>query len=296
MKRSRSDLLFDITIYAILTLLLLCVAYPLYFVLIASISDPTQTSMGNVILYPRGFTLDGYREMIAYKPIWTGYRNTILYTIAQTLLSTSAVMMAGFALSNKRLMGRSLVMRFMTFTMFFSGGLVPTYLVVDSLGLNGSPLVIVLLGSVSVYNIIIARTFMQTNLPDSLREAAAIDGCRHARFFFSVALPLSPALISVMVLFSAVGQWNAWFNAMIYLRDERFLPLQLMLRRLLSSMSSLMTQTDIAAADGSYAAQALLAESMKYAVIIVSSVPILLLYPFVQKHFTKGVMLGAMKG
>ena len=297
MKSTRFDRNFDRTVCVLLVLLLLVVLYPLYFVVIASFSDPSLVSTGKVSLYPRGITFEGYKKVIEYDKIWVGYRNTIFYVILYTLLSVSITMAAGYVVSRKNLVGRSAIMLFMTFTMFFGGGMVPTYLLVNGMGLVGNPAVIVIMGCVNVYNIIIARTFMSQSIPDELFEAASIDGCSHFQFFFHIVLRLSPALLSVLTLFAAVGQWNSWFNAMIYLRDPNHMPLQIILREIIISESNLAQNTDAGAMMGEDTArQALLVESMKYAVIIVSTLPIMCLYPFMQKYFVKGIMIGSIKG
>lgn len=297
MKSTRFDRNFDRTVCVLLVLLLLVVLYPLYFVVIASFSDPSLVSTGKVSLYPRGITFEGYKKVIEYDKIWVGYRNTIFYVILYTLLSVSITMAAGYVVSRKNLVGRSAIMLFMTFTMFFGGGMVPTYLLVNGMGLVGNPAVIVIMGCVNVYNIIIARTFMSQSIPDELFEAASIDGCSHFQFFFHIVLRLSPALLSVLTLFAAVGQWNSWFNAMIYLRDPNHMPLQIVLREIIISESNLAQNTDAGAMMGEDTArQALLVESMKYAVIIVSTLPIMCLYPFMQKYFVKGIMIGSIKG
>ena len=297
MKSTRFDRNFDRTVCVLLVLLLLVVLYPLYFVVIASFSDPSLVSTGKVSLYPRGITFEGYKKVIEYDKIWVGYRNTIFYVILYTLLSVSITMAAGYVVSRKNLVGRSAIMLFMTFTMFFGGGMVPTYLLVNGMGLVGNPAVIVIMGCVNVYNIIIARTFMSQSIPDELFEAASIDGCSHFQFFFHIVLRLSPALLSVLTLFAAVGQWNSWFNAMIYLRDPNHMPLQIVLREIIIIESNLAQNTDAGAMMGEDTArQALLVESMKYAVIIVSTLPIMCLYPFMQKYFVKGIMIGSIKG
>lgn len=297
MKPTRFDRNFDYIVAVLLVLLLLSVLYPLYFVVIASISDPSLVATGQISVIPKGVTLAGYQKVIEYEKIWTGYRNTLFYVLAYTILSVSITMASGYALSRSKLPGRRGIMLFMTFTMFFGGGLVPTYLFVNSLGLVGNPITIVLMGAVSVYNIIIARTFMTQTIPDELFEAASMDGCTHFRFFFYIVLPLSPALLAVLTLFAAVGQWNSWFNAMIYLRDPKQMPLQIVLREIIISESSLAQNTEAGSMMGEDAVrQALLVESMKYAVIIVSTLPIMCLYPFVQKYFVKGIMIGSIKG
>ncbi|MBC7321208.1 carbohydrate ABC transporter permease [bacterium] len=295
MRKSRFDFWFDIVIYVVLGLVLFIIAYPLYFVTIASLSDPIEVTSGRVMFYPIKFNFDSYKKVLEYKEIWIGYRNTIIYTTGYTFLSVAITLMAGYALSYKKLLGRNIIMAYMVFTMFFSGGLIPTYLLVRSLRLIGNPIVIIVLGSVNVYNIIIARTFIQSTIPNELFEAASMDGCGHIRFFFSVVLPLSPALIAVMVLFAAVTQWNSWFNAMIYLNRRELMPLQMVLRDIIVSQATFLKEMAVDILGEDFAREALLAETMKYAVIIVASLPILALYPFLQKYFVKGIMIGSLK-
>lgn len=295
-KACRSDRVTDGVIYALLALLLLVVAYPLYFVVIASFSDPVQVSLGNVSIVPRGFTLEGYQKVFEYEYLLTGYRNTLLYTVSQTVVTTMLTLMAGFSLSRKDLMGRGIIMKYLTFTMFFSGGMVPTYLQISNMNLIGKPVVLILVGLVGVYHVIISRTFMEANIPEDLYEAASIDGCGIFRFFFQMALPLSQALIAVLVLFIAVGQWNSWFGSMIYLRDDNQRPLQYFLRKLLTSTEQLMQATDMDTFGDHYNQNEALAQSMKYGIIIVATAPILCLYPFIQKFFVKGMMVGSIKG
>ncbi|TLS51857.1 carbohydrate ABC transporter permease [Paenibacillus antri] len=296
LKRSNQDRLYDAVTYVILILLLLIVAYPLYFVVIASISDPKLVATGRILLWPQSFNLDGYMEVVRYSPIWTGYRNTLVYTVLFTSLSAMISLMAGYALSRKPFPGKTAVIAFLLFTMFFNGGLIPTYLLMKEIGLYGSPAIIVLMGAVNVTNIIISRTFMKSTIPDELYEAACMDGCSHTSFFFRIVMPVSKALIAVLVLFAAVSQWNSWFTAMIYLTKEEQMPLQMVLRDLIVNQSALSMASDSASMGGDAAAQIYLVESMRYAVIIVSTLPILCFYPFVQKYFVKGVMIGSVKG
>ena len=296
MKFKREDIVFNFVVTTILAILFLSVAYPLYFIIIASFSDPTLVGSGQVVLFPRRITLAAYKKVMEYGAIWTGYRNTIIYTVFFTLLSLFMTMTAGYALSRKNYPGKGIVMAYMTFTMFFNGGLIPTYLLMRSIRLEGNPLIIILMGSVSVYNIIIARTFLQANIPDELFEAATIDGCDHFRFFRIMVIPLSPALIAVMVLFAAVSQWNSWFNAMIYLRSQSQMPLQLILRNIIVSAEAFLREMQMDTMGDDVAQMAMLAEGMKYAVIIVSTLPVMCLYPLVQKYFIKGVMIGSIKG
>lgn len=296
MRDLRSDRILDGIILAIMLFLMVVSAYPLYFVIIASFSDPSQVVAGNVILAPRGFTLAGYQRVLEYEKLWMGYRNTIVYTICHTAIATFVTLMTGFALSRKSLPGRRGIMLFMAFTMYFGGGMIPSYLLLKNLGFVGNQFLYILIGTVSVYNVIITRTFMESNISDTLMEAAQIDGCNMMRFFFGIVLPLSPAIIAILALFYAVGQWNSWFNAMLYLRDTQ-MPLQNVLRNILktSSLTSEMgAESSIGSSDAD--AQTLLVESMRYAVIIVSSLPVMCLYPFVQKYFIKGIMVGAIKG
>lgn len=295
-RELRQDRLLDVFILIIMIFLFLVAVYPLWFVVIASFSNPTEVVAGKVVLLPQGFTLAGYRRVIEYKKLWTGYWNTIIYTLCHTVIATFVTLLAGFSLSRRTLPGRRGIMLFMGFTMYFGGGMIPSYLLLKNLGFIGNPVLYVLIGTVSVYNVIITRTFMESNISDSLLEAAQIDGCSMSRFFVSVVLPLSPAIIAIMALFYAVGQWNSWFNAMLYLRDNQ-MPLQNILRNILDTSTlnaELGTESAVGSSDAD--AQMILVESMRYAVIIVSSLPVMCLYPFVQKYFIRGIMVGAIKG
>ena len=291
-----SDRVFDGVVAVILLLLLIITAYPLYFVVIASISDPSMVVSGDVVLFPHGFTLEGYKKVIEYDPLWRGYRNTLIYTAGYTLLSVVFTMMAGYTMSRRDLAGRGWITVFMMIPMFFSGGLIPTYLILNKLHLTGQPLLIIVMGTVAVRSIIVARTFIQSSIPEELHEAAVMDGCSHTKYLLQVILPLSKAIIAVTVLFAAVGQWNSWFAAMIYLKEESQMPLQMVLRDLLVRQTAAGMASDTILSDGSAVSQAALAETMKYSIIIVSTLPILCVYPFVQKYFVKGVMVGSIKG
>lgn len=275
---------------ALLTALLIIVLYPLYFILIASVSDPLDVNGGRVRFLPVRFTLEGYRSILANGAIWRGYGNTMLYMTVGTVVNVAVTIMGAYPLSRKELLGRNAVMMLITFTMFFSGGLVPTYLLVKSLGLINSMWAVILPGAVSVWNLIIARTFFQHSIPEELREAAVMDGCTDLRFFAKVALPLSKAILAVLVLFYAVGHWNSFFGALIYFRDEDKYPLQLILRNMLIR-GDVQETLNVGLGAGSPEA-----DSIKYAAIVVAGVPMLVLYPFVQKYFVKGVMLGSLKG
>lgn len=293
-KKSWDDLVYDIIMNSFLILFVILVFYPVYFVLMASVSDPVYVNSGKLLLYPKGFTLLGYERVFADKRIWTGYANTLLYTVCGTCLGTMAVVLAGYSLSRKDLPGRNILMKIFVFVMYFSGGMIPYYLVVKSLGMLDSRIAMVILGSVSAYNIIIVRSFMESTIPDELMDAAIIDGCGNGTFFFKIVLPLSKAVIAVIVLYIAVTHWNAYFSAMIFLTDKSKYPLQLYLREILlmASVAGNSTELDPEAA----MKLETMAQVIKYGVIVVSTVPIICVYPFIQKYFVKGVMIGSVKG
>ena len=293
--QTRSDKILDVFIIVIMTLLLLAFIWPLYFVLIASVSDPAAVWRGEVVLLPVRPTLDGYRALLAYKDIWIGYKNTILYTVAGTSVNLVLTICAAYPLSCKSFMPRNLIMVFIVITMFFSGGLIPSYLMVQSLHLIDTPLAMILPNAVAAGNIIITRTYFQSSIPDTLREAAELDGASPLRFLLQIVLPLSGAILAVMALYYGIAHWNSYFNALIFLNKKALFPLQLFLRDLLVRnrvSADMMIGLDATQA----AARAQLAELIKYGSIIVSSLPLLIAYPFVQKHFVKGVMIGAIKG
>lgn len=290
--RQASDAVFDTVLYAICGLLLLVILYPLWFIVIASFSDPSAVAGGHVWLWPVSFTLDGYDELLRQAEVWIGYRNTIAYTLLGTLFGLVVNISAAFALSRRDLWGRRLLMSLYVFTMFFSGGLIPIFLTVQEMGFYNNFWVMIIPFSVSAYNIIVARTFFETSLPPDLWDAAQIDGCGNLRFFFTMALPLSKAVISVIALWTAVGQWNSYFNALIYIRDDSLYPLQLIMRNIL------ITNQNFAALGTGEAALIAMrrANLVRYSMIIIATVPIMCVYPFIQKHFDQGVMIGAVKG
>jgi len=271
------------------------VFYPLYFVVVASFSDPYIVNSGKMLLWPEGFNLIGYSMVFENKDIWRGYANTIFYTVCGTSLGVSCVVLAGFAFSRKDLPGRGFLMTLFIITMYFGGGLIPTFAVIKSLGLLNTRLLLVLLGSVSAYNIIVVRSFMLSTIPDELSDAARIDGCGMGRFFCQIVLPLSKAIIAVMVLYIAVGYWNSYFNAMVYIQDSSMHPLQLELRQQLL-IANTMTQ-DQSNMDPEYLEKLQhSAMLIKYSLIVIATAPILCVYPFVQKFFVKGIMVGSVKG
>ncbi|MGV8979721.1 carbohydrate ABC transporter permease [Clostridium sp.] len=289
---SKGDIIFDTINYIILGIASLLVLYPLYFVTIASISDPAAVNAGKVIFLPTKISVDGYIRIFQDMRIWTGYANTVLYTVVGTFIGVIITMMAAYALSRKSFSGKKFIMLFLITTMYFSGGLIPTYLVIKSLGLLNTRAVMIIFGSVTVFNIIIARTFIKSTIPDDLYEAAAIDGCNHFIFFFKMVMPLSKGLIAVLTLYYGIAQWNEFMKALIYLNNEKLYPLQLILRSILVQNQ---VSSQMAGDIENQLEQQKIAELIKYGVIIVSSLPVLVLYPFLQKYIVKGVMIGSLK-
>lgn len=284
------DRTFDAISSLIAVIILLITLYPLYFILIASISNPDLTNAGKVVLWPKGVTLEGYRTLLTEPRVYTGYYNTIVYTIVGTAISVALTMTCGYALSQPSFRGKKIINFFIMFTMIFNGGLVPTFLLVKDLNMLDTIWAIVLPSAVGVWNLIITRTFLESNIPRDLYEAASLDGCDHVRFFFQVVLPLSPVILAVITLFYAVNQWNGFFNALIYLYDDSRYPLQLYLREILIQNQELSMDPD-AVNDMRYRANL-----VKYSMIIVASAPVLAIYPFLQRFFVKGVMIGSVKG
>ena len=261
---SKADMAYNVINVTILGLLMLLVLYPLYFVVIASISDPSAVGTGQVLFWPSGLNFDGYQRIFEYEMIWVGYRNSIIYAITGSFLSVSLTMTAGYVFTRNRMPGRKFFLALYTIPMFFNGGLIPTYLVVQGMNLVDNPLILILLGAVSMYNIIITKTFIRSNIPEEMFEAAKIDGCGSIRYFFSVVIPLSKAIIAVLVVFSVVGQWNSYFNALIYISNKAYYPLQLVIRDILNTQTAMMQALET----GSMGADAMMeiyrAESMKY--------------------------------
>lgn len=296
-KRCKEDVIFDVVIFIILTVLLLIVAYPLWWVIISSISDPKAVSGGQVIWYPIGLNFKGYAEVFQDDSIVRSFLNSVLYTVCGVLINLAVTLPTAYALSRDRFSGKKIVTMFYVVTMFFSGGLIPTYLVVQKLQLLDTMWALILPGCLSVYNMIVARTFFKSNISEELYEAAEIDGCTQGRFFFQIALPLSGAITAIMVLYYGVGHWNSYFSALIYLSDQNKYPLQLVLRSILiTNEAALQQAATTAEARAALNAKKELLEVMKYSLIIISSIPVLVLYPFIQRHFVKGVMIGSVKG
>lgn len=293
MSRKKKMTLFDVVVHIIAILLLLIVAYPLILVLSCSVSDPRLVATGQVLLWPKGINLAGYEQIFKDKDILTGYGNTVFYTVFGTLINLVVTVPAGYVLTKKKVPGNKIFMTLFMITMYFSGGMIPTFLLVRSLGMYNTRWALLILGAFSCYNCIICRSFFNA-MPKELEESAEIDGCSPIGTFVKIVLPLSKALMGVMVLYFAVGHWNSYFNAMIYIKDDAKQPLQVFLRRMLilaqmnADMDGEMAELAQNAAD--------LEALMRYAVIVVSSLPLLIIYPFLQKYFDKGVMIGSIKG
>ena len=291
LSRSSDDKVFDAVVYAIAAVIILIVLYPLIFIVSASFSDPAKVLSGEVWLLPKGMNAEAYSNILQNDKIWIGYRNTIVYALVGTTVNLIMTILAAYPLSRPDLPGRGPLMLIITLTMFFSGGLIPTYMLVKNLGMVDTMWALIVPGAIATYNLIVMRTYFQSSIPWELQEAAHMDGCTNWRLLLNIILPLSKPILAVMVLFYAVGHWNSFFGALIYIRNEALYPLQLVLRDIL-----LISQSDVADSGIGLEDKILLAESIKYAVIIVSSLPVLVMYPFVQRHFVKGVMIGSIKG
>ena len=251
-----------------------------------------MVNQGMVTIIPRDISFYGYQKILERADLWVGYRNTILYTVAGTILNLAVTLPAAYVLAQPEFSGRKVIMTMFIITMYFSGGMVPTYMLVKTLHLTNTSLIMIIMGALSVYNLIITRTFFESSIPKELQEAAELDGCSHFRYFGQIVLPLSKAVVSVITLYYAVGHWNDFFTALLYLNKDAYQPLQTILRNVLLSNQAMAGTTG--AGEGSYAQQ--FADQIKFAVIIVSTVPVLCIYPFIQKYFEKGVMIGAVKG
>jgi putative aldouronate transport system permease protein len=269
------------------------ILYPLYFIVIASFTDPYVVNRGGLLLYPEVFFAEGYKRIFEYEPLWTGYLNSLLYTVVGTAINLAVTLPCAYALSRKDLTGRKQFMFLLVFTMFFSGGLIPTYLLVSKLGMLNTMWALIIPKAASIWNIILTRTYFQSNIPDEMHEAAVMDGCSDYTFFLKIVLPLSKVIIAVMMLFYGVAHWNAFFEALIYLNSESKYPLQIVLRNLLIMND---TASQMISDPLSVDHRQRLAEQLKYGIIVVSSLPLLLFYPFIQKYFAQGVMIGSIKG
>lgn len=291
-KEPLGDRIFLSGVYLFLILLLAVILFPLIYIVSSSFSSPIAVSSGRVILFPVDFSLRGYEVALSNPQIITGYGNSLFYTFFGTIISVTLTIAIGYPLSRRTFYGRNIVMAFLVFTMLFNGGLIPTYLVVKALGLLDTRWALLIPAAIGVWQVIIARTFFQSSIPDELAEAAELDGCGDLRFLWSVVLPLSKPIIAVLVLMYAIFQWNSYFDALIYLKSSDLYPLQLILRGILILNTT---------ASGSMDAKTMLdrqqmADLLKYSLIVVSSLPVLIIYPFVQRYFTKGILIGAVKG
>ena len=293
-KERGTDRAFNIFIYVFSALIILIVVYPLIFVLSASFSSPSEIIRGNVIFWPKGLNLDSYKAIISNSRILRGYGNTVFISVVGTAINIAMTTMCAFPLSNKKLAGRNVLTIFITFTMFFNAGMIPNYLLMKDLKLLNSYMVLMLPGAISVYNMLVMRNYFQSSIPGELIEAARMDGCGNLRTLFKIVLPLSKAIMAVMLIFYVAGHWNAYFSAMMYITDKDKYPLQLVLREILIQASS---YTEEGLGQGFSVVDASLKEVViQYATIVVSSIPVMLLYPLMQKYFVKGVMIGAVKG
>lgn len=297
-KNSLGDQIFDISNILINCILLIIFVWPLWFILIASVSDPYEVMNGNVILWIKGFQLNGFKELAKYEPIWIGYRNTILYTVVGTAINMVMTVLCAYPLSCKDWIARNAGLKLCLITMYFGGGLIPTYLVVKGLGLVNTIWAMMIPSALSFYNALIVRNYFSNSIPKELFESAKLDGAGHGTYLLKIVLPLSKPVLAVVALYYAVGHWNDYYNALIYISDKNLVPLQTVLKDVLSSAQTLardltaMSSTEMM----SMREKTELAMSLKYTTIIASIIPMLLVYPLVQKHFVKGVMVGAIKG
>ena len=292
-KESFADKIFIVLTYLVLSCVLVIVLYPLIYVVSASFSSPSAVIGGKVWLWPVEPTLMGYEAVFKNNQILSGFANSFIYMIGGTMINLAVTMLCAYPLAKKDLVGRNILTGIFVFTMYFSGGLVPSYMLIQKLGLLNTRWAMVLPVAMSVWNMIIARTYIQNTIPDTLNEAAEIDGCTPIKFFFKIVLPLSAPILAVLALYYGVSHWNTYFNAMIYLNDQKLFPLQLVLRNIL--IMNNIDPTMMQDAEALMKKQGLV-DLLKYAVIVVASVPVLCIYPFVQKYFVKGVMIGALKG
>ena len=292
-RESLGDRIFMVIVYIILTFCLVVVLYPLIYVVSASFSSSAAIRSGEVWLYPVDITLQGYEAVFSNHQIMTGFLNSFIYTFAGTAVNLVMTMLCAYPLSRKEFYGRGLITGIFVFTMYFGGGLVPTYMLINHLGLLNTRWVMIIPTAMSVWNVIIARTYLSSTIPDALFEAAELDGCSEFQFFIRIVIPLSAPIIAVLALYYGVGNWNAYFNAMIYLSDSELFPLQVVLRSIL--ILGDVDMTKVQNVDALVQKQGL-ADLLKYAVIVVASVPVMCIYPFVQKYFVKGVMIGSIKG
>lgn len=294
--RTRADVITDAINLIIMIIVLIIVLYPLYLILIASVSDAYKVVRGEVWLYPKGFSLDAYRHVFMNNELWRSYANSIGYTVTGTLISLILTTAAAYALT-KGFPGKSIVSFMIVFTMFFNGGLIPTFLTIKQVGLYNTPWIMVLMNCVTVWNLMLARTYISSSIPNELYEAATLDGADHFTYFVRVVLPLSSTIIAVLSVYYGIARWNDYFTGLIYISDRHWLPLQTLLKEILAALQVNDNTLAMVTDDAANRAEALKrAEVAKYCIIVISTVPAVVLYLFMQKFFVKGVMIGSLKG
>lgn len=289
--RSGSDRAISVTISAVLLALGVAMVYPFLYVVFASLSDAISVSTNPILFYPRKPTLQAYRFLFSVSVVWRGYYNTLIYTVLGTALNITVTMLGAHCLAHPNFRGKRVILFFIVLTMYFSGGMIPLFLVVRALGMLNRRIAVIVPVAVSTWNLMIARSYLMANIPGELRDAAEVDGAHELTVLLKIVLPLSQAVIAVLMLFYATGHWNSFFNAMIYLRDRNLYPLQVYLRELLL----LETQMD-AMLDDTIADRAFMVLTLKYSIMVVAILPMMVIFPFVQRYFVKGVMIGALKG
>lgn len=298
-RASREDRIFEVVNGILLAMAFVVIVYPLVFVLSASFSSPKAVASGEMLLLPKGVTLQGYRQIFQYQEIWTGYANTLFYTVLGTMINLFVTIPCGYALSRRDMPLRGALMVYFMITMYFNSGIIPHYLNVRSMGLLNTRTILLVGGAVSVYNLIVCRSFFGTSIPWALHEAARIDGASDARTFVDIVLPLSRPILVVIALYCAVAHWNSYFTAMVYIQDRKLFPLQLFLREILlksQAATAMLSNTADAEAAMELYAQQEAANQIKYGVIVVSTLPMMMVYPWLQRFFAKGVMIGSVKG
>ena len=293
-RSCRQDKAFTVICMVILTLFFVTTLYPIIYVLSASFSSGKAVGSGKVVLWPVDLSLEGYASVFKNRNILTAYGNTILYPAVGAFINIVMAMAAAYPLARRDLPGRNWMMFVFTFTMYFGGGLIPSYMLVRELGLIDSIWALVLPGAVPVYSMILARTFIQSSIPEELLDAARIDGCDDRRFFFRIVLPLSKAILAVLAIYSIVAHWNSYFSAMLYINTQSKMPLQIVLKQIL--VSNVVTSNMLIEDPELYEAKMELASVLKFALIVISTGPILIIYPFLQKYFVQGIMIGSLKG
>ena len=290
------DRVFYLVCGFIMVVLSLAVLYPVIYVISASFSNADTLVAGKVWLWPVNFSLDAYRLLFSYERLWIGYANTIFYTVVGTIINLTVTLICAYPMARKNLKGRGVLMMFVSFTMLFSGGMIPNYILAKGMGILNTRWAMLLPGAMSIYNMIVARTFIESTIPDEMLEASQIDGCNDFQFFFRMVLPLSKAIIAVLALWYGVSHWNSYFNAFLYLKDRDLYPLQIFLKDILVQSQEITVSEDDYNAIGGAALSENISVAVRYCIIVVSTVPLFTVYPFVQKHFQKGVMIGSVKG